>query len=82
MSNYTWTVDSAVWQIQHGGPTHRTQSAIGWLSDHIGESVYTNMGIAIALLNALVEERGLGNLGDVLAPLPDETETVPEDNTV
>jgi hypothetical protein len=65
---YSWTVDSAVWQVTHGGPTHRTLSAIQW----------GNQELCASLLEALVDLRGLQNLGDALAPLPDETETLNE----
>jgi hypothetical protein len=70
---YSWTVDSAVWQITHGGPTHRTLSAIEWLNTEITFNAYTVVG---PVLEALITERGLQNLGDTLEPLPDETETL------
>jgi hypothetical protein len=73
---YTWTVASAVWQVQHGGPTQRTLSAIDWLNDMMLESKFDTVHeIAAHLLDSLVEERGLQHLGDALQPLPDETET-------
>lgn len=69
---YQWTVDSAVWQITHGGPSHRTLSAINFLNTEIG---CCTQAVAEAALEALVTELGLQNLGEALAPLPDETET-------
>lgn len=74
MSNYQWTVQSATWQVQHGGPTHKTLSAIDWLNEKID---VMPVHVAAHLLDALVESRGLQHLGDSLVPLPDETETVP-----
>lgn len=70
---YTWTVASATWQIQHGGPTHKTLSAIKWLKEKID---VIPVVVASELLDALVESRGLHHLGEMLAPLPDDTETV------
>lgn len=73
--NYHWTLASALYQVLNGGPTHRTLSAINWLRY---ESTYNPEHVAGALFDALVETRGFLNLGDVLEPLPDETETVDE----
>jgi hypothetical protein len=66
-----------VWEIKHGGPTHRTLSAIEYLTDLLADGeAYRLADLAEHLLDAFVESRGLQNLGGVLAPLPDETETV------
>lgn len=73
MSDYQWTVASATWQIQHGGPTHKTLSAIDWLYDKLD---LMPAQVAAHLLAALVETQGLQHLGDALEPLPDETEVV------
>lgn len=72
MTDYQWTVDSAVWQVTNGGPTHRTLSAIEFLNAEIGCCTHA---VAEATLEALVEQRGLHHLGEALEPLPDETET-------
>lgn len=58
MTECQWTVDSAVWQIRHGGPTVRTRSAIDYLNDRIDEPGVDMEEISLGLLNALVQERG------------------------
>jgi hypothetical protein len=69
---YMWTVESAVWQVQHGGPTQRTLSAIEYLNELVGSGDH----VAGQLLDALVEQRGLQHLGEALPALPDDTETL------
>lgn len=71
--NYHWTLASALYQVLNGGPTHRTLSAINWLRY---EAKYNPEDVAESVFDALIETRGFLNLGDVLEPLPDETETV------
>lgn len=75
MTDYQWTVESAIWQVQHGGPTHKTLSAINWLNE-LDRYEQDESDVAGRLLEALTEQRGLQHLGEALKPLPDETETV------
>lgn len=78
-NDYHWTVSSAIWQITFGGPTHRTLSAIEHLnytlSDHENVFGLASQVPAWQLLDMLIRTRGLQNLREALAPLPDETET-------